>query len=150
MGYLLDELFSSVPLLAGLSEADKHYLSSQMGYAFVNFEDDDLIIKEGSASTSFFILIRGNAKITRDNARDQFLTELNPGDVFGEMSYLTGNLRSANVVASGRDVMAMRLSRELMQKMTPEIRDVLKDKLIELLVQRINKMNDELLAAHHH
>jgi hypothetical protein len=34
--------------------------------------------------------------------------------------------------------------------MTPEIRDVLKDKLIELLVQRINKMNDELLAAHHH
>ncbi|MCX7178862.1 MAG: cyclic nucleotide-binding domain-containing protein [Proteobacteria bacterium] len=148
MGYLLVELFAAVPLFADLSSDDKRYLASRTDYTLSEFEDGDLIIKEDSPSTSFFILIRGAAKITRNSAPDLVLSNLKPGDIFGEMSYLTNQPRSANVVACGEDVMAMRLSQELIQEMTPQIREVLKDKMIELLVQRINVMNDALLALH--
>jgi serine/threonine-protein kinase len=147
MGYLLVELFAAVPLFADLSTADKSYLASRSDYTLAQFEDGDLIIKEDSLSTAFFILIRGAAKITRNSAPDRVLGNLKPGDIFGEMSYLTGQPRSANVVACGEDVIAMRLSQDLIQEMTPRIREVLKDKMIELLVQRINVMNDALLAV---
>jgi CRP/FNR family cyclic AMP-dependent transcriptional regulator len=147
MGYLLIELFDAVPLFADLSNDDKSYLASRSDYTLANFEDGDLIIKEDSLSTAFFILIRGAAKITRNSAPDRVLSYLKPGDIFGEMSYLTGQPRSANVVAFGEDVIAMRLSQELIGEMTPRIRDVLKDKMIELLVQRIKLMNEALLAV---
>lgn len=139
MGYLRNELFSSIPLFANLSESDKSYLSHRIDYIFNNFEEDEIIISEGSESTHFFILIRGTAKVTRNSSPDQILSNLVPGDIFGEMSYITGNPRSANVIACS-DVMAMQLSHELIQEMPSGIRDLIKDRLIQLMAQRINKM----------
>lgn len=147
MGYLLDELFDAVPLFANLSPSDKRYLSSRTDYTLAKYEDGELILAEDSASTEFFILIRGAAKITRNGATGRVLSELKPGDIFGEMSYLTGQRRSANVVACGDDVLAMRLSHDLIREMNAEIREAIKDKLIELLVQRIKIMNDMVLAG---
>lgn len=118
-----------------------------MNYTFCHFEEGDLIIKEGSSSTEFFILIEGNAKIILNQAPDRVVAELKAGDIFGEMSYLAGKHRSANVVACGKRITVMRLSRESMRKMSPEIRDAINHKLIELLVYRINTMND-IFSAH--
>jgi CRP-like cAMP-binding protein len=145
MGYLLDELFSSVPLFDGLSNENKKYLSDRIDYAIDKFEDGDLIIEEGMSGTEFFILIKGNALITRNEMPNQVIAQLQAGDIFGEMSYLTGIRRSANVIARGERVLAMKVSRDLMEKMNSEIREIIKDKLIELLVQRINLMNQSLI-----
>ncbi|SLM30149.1 conserved hypothetical protein [Desulfamplus magnetovallimortis] len=142
MGYFLDELFSSIPLFATLSRSDMSYLSSRIDYIFDYFGEDDILIKEGSASTSFFILIKGTAKVTFNNSPDEIVTILNPGDIFGEMSYLTGKPRSANVTACS-DVMVMQLSSNSLQELPPKIRDIIKDKLIELMTTRLKSMTSD-------
>ncbi|MBF0468554.1 MAG: cyclic nucleotide-binding domain-containing protein [Desulfamplus sp.] len=143
MGYFLEELFASVSLFANLSRASKQYLYNLTGYDLPWFDQDELIIEQGSASTSFFILVKGTAKVVRKEAPDQTIAILQPGDIFGEMSYLTGKKRSANVVASEPQVLAMRLRKKLIQEMPPEIRDIINNKLIELMVQRLNSADNE-------
>ncbi len=140
MGYLIDEFFSSVPLLANISASDKRYLSSHMEYAFNSFDDGEFIVEEGATSSAFFILMRGSACVTHKDQPDKILCTLNEGDIFGEMSYLTGNHRSANVVACGY-VMTMRLTHEVMQEMPVGVREIIKDQLIMLMARRM-KAND--------
>ena len=148
MGYLLDDFFASVPLFLHASKSDIRYLSSHMEYAFSSFDDGELIIEEGATSTAFFILMRGSANVTHKGQPNQVVCGLSAGDIFGEMSYLTGNRRSANVVACGY-VMTMRLTHEVMQEMPAGIRETIKDKLIELMTQRM-KANEGTcsLVAH--
>ena len=112
------------------------YLESHMEYTFVSFDDGEGIIEEGATSTAFFILMRGSAHVTHKSNPEYVLSVLGEGDIFGEMSYLTGNSRSANVVACGY-VMAMRLTHEVVQQMPASIREVIKDKLIEVMTRRI-------------
>lgn len=113
MGYFLEELFSSVSLFANLSKKNKKYLYNLTGYDLPWFEMDQLIIEEGTDSTSFFILIKGSAKVVRKSSPNQIIAILQPGDIFGEMSYLTGNKRSANVVASEQQVLVMCINNKL-------------------------------------
>ncbi|MBF0610206.1 MAG: cyclic nucleotide-binding domain-containing protein [Magnetococcales bacterium] len=141
MGYLIEELLSSVPLFANLPKGEKEQLS-EMLHSFSNHETDEMIIQEGSHGTAFYILIRGEAKVTRKNKPNHELARLHKGDIFGEMSYLTGRERSTNVIAATRDVMVMKLTREMISKCGPQFRETIKDRLIDLLVQRINQMND--------
>lgn len=145
MGYFLEELFSSVPLFANLSKKNKKYLYNLTGYDLPWFEKDQLIIEEGTDSTSFFILIKGAAKVVRKSSPDQIIAMLQPGDIFGEMSYLTGNKRSANVVASEQQVLVMCINNKLMQNMPSQIRDVINEKLISLMTQRVEMVKDDKL-----
>ncbi len=145
MGYFLEELFSSVSLFANLSKKNKKYLYNLTGYDLPWFEMDQLIIEEGTDSTSFFILIKGSAKVVRKSSPDQIIAILQPGDIFGEMSYLTGNKRSANVVASEQQVLVMCINNKLMQNMPSQIRDVINEKLISLMTQRVEMVKDDNL-----
>ncbi|MBF0235053.1 MAG: cyclic nucleotide-binding domain-containing protein [Desulfamplus sp.] len=149
MGYFLEELFSSVPLFTNLSKSSKQYLYGLTGYDLPWFDQDQLIIEEGSASTSFFILVKGAAKVVRKESPDETIAILQPGDIFGEMSYLTGKRRSANVVACEPQVLVMCISKQLMQNMPPEIRDVINGKLIELMVLRVNRIKEGILDPEH-
>ncbi|MBF0210157.1 MAG: cyclic nucleotide-binding domain-containing protein [Desulfamplus sp.] len=142
MGYFLEELFASVPLFGNLSKGSKKYLHNLTGYDLPWFEQDELIIEEGSASTSFFILLKGSAKVVRKDAPDKIIAMLEPGDIFGEMSYLTGNRRSANVVACEQQVLVMCISKSLIQNMPSEIRDIINNKLLELMVGRVSNIKD--------
>ncbi|MGD9731808.1 MAG: cyclic nucleotide-binding domain-containing protein [Desulfamplus sp.] len=145
MGYFLEELFSSVSLFANLSKKNKKYLYNLTGYDLPWFEMDQLIIEEGTDSTSFFILIKGSAKVVRKSLPNQIIAILQPGDIFGEMSYLTGNKRSANVVASEQQVLVMCINNKLMQNMPSQIRDVINEKLISLMTQRVEMVKDDNL-----
>ena len=145
MGYFLEELFSSVSLFANLSKKNKKYLYNLTGYDLPWFEMDQLIIEEGTDSTSFFILIKGSAKVVRKSSPNQIIAILQPGDIFGEMSYLTGNKRSANVVASEQQVLVMCINNKLMQNMPSQIRDVINEKLISLMTQRVEMVKDDNL-----
>ncbi|MBF0573376.1 MAG: cyclic nucleotide-binding domain-containing protein [Desulfamplus sp.] len=146
MGYFLEEIFSSIPLFINLSRSSKHYLYDLTGYDLPWFGKDELIIEQDAESTSFFILIKGSAKVFRNESPDKTISILYPGDIFGEMSYLTGNKRSANVISCEHQVLAMSISKELMQNMPSEIRDLINEKLLELMVQRVKSAKSSKLV----
>ena len=63
----------------------------------------EAIIRQGEAAEAFFILVAGEAVVTRrdPSGRDQVVARLDPGDYFGEVGLLHGTPRNATVSAAG-------------------------------------------------
>jgi len=64
------------------------------------YEDGDMIIREGNNDIDFFKLIRGSLTVIKGGKKIADLTE--PGEYFGEMASITGEERTASIVAQGR------------------------------------------------
>lgn len=64
------------------------------------YEDGDTIIREGNADIDFFKLIRGALTVIKGGKKIAELTE--PGEYFGEMAAISGEHRTATIVAQGR------------------------------------------------
>lgn len=65
-----------------------------------NYDDGDMIIREGNNDIDFFKLIRGGLTVIKSGKKIAELTE--PGEFFGEMASITGEQRTASIVAQGR------------------------------------------------
>ena len=93
------DILKEVPIFGELSESDLQsvvvYMESQ------SYKKGRIILKEDSVGEHCYFLIRGRVKITRmsSDGREVILALLGPGDFFGEMSLLSGESRSANVIA---------------------------------------------------
>lgn len=64
------------------------------------YEDGDVIIREGNKDIDFFKLIRGALTVVKSGKKIAELTE--PGEYFGEMAAISGEPRSASIIAKGR------------------------------------------------
>lgn len=86
------------PLLQVLSdaEADKLLASARL----LRFGRGERILQEGEPGESMFILLNGEARVfVRSGDHETLVATLHPGDLCGEMSLLTGEPRSATVIA---------------------------------------------------
>lgn len=89
---------AGVPVFALLS-ADEH-AALATGSRELLFADDEVIVSEGTAAGSMFIVLAGAVAVTVGSDRRQVaVTET--GGYFGEMSLLTGEARTATVRAQG-------------------------------------------------
>jgi hypothetical protein len=72
------------------------------GLNLITFESGDIILTEGDPGDSMFMLTAGTVKAVKRNAagRQVAVNELSEGAFFGEISILTGQPRSATVVAT--------------------------------------------------
>ncbi len=120
---------------------------SQMEHLVQSFEKDQSIIGEGEESTSLYLLVEGNVEVTKkvDDVSIR-LAKLKPGELFGEMSFFSKKLRSSNVVAKD-PVSVLRMDDEFFLKIDPGIRDKIKNFLIELLIKRLDNMNDAIMRV---
>ncbi len=64
------------------------------------YEDQDMIIREGNTDIDFFKLIRGGLTVIKGGKKIAELTE--PGEYFGEMASISGEHRTASIVSQGR------------------------------------------------
>ena len=91
------EAIARVPVLAALPVEAHHALAASARELL--FAAGEVIVGEGDSGTSMFIVIDGRAEVTVGPERRRVaLTET--GGYFGEMSMLTGEPRSATVVAT--------------------------------------------------
>jgi eukaryotic-like serine/threonine-protein kinase len=64
------------------------------------FADGQLILREGDAGESAYIIVSGKCRAYRKlEDREETLAEMGPGDVFGEMALLLDEPRAASVIA---------------------------------------------------
>lgn len=90
------DLRSSVELFSTLTEAERRDLFA-IGRSVV-YAAGEAIVRQGQAGRSLFILLNGDASVTLEGTQGE-VARLRAGDVFGEMSLLTGEARSATVTA---------------------------------------------------
>jgi small-conductance mechanosensitive channel/CRP-like cAMP-binding protein len=88
-------LLGAVDLLSVLRAEEKEHLAKAMVPRF--FGSGERIIEEGAAGQTFYVVASGTVSVT--TRRGVEVTRLARGQYFGEMSLLTGEPRSATVVA---------------------------------------------------
>ena len=93
-------LFSRLPLFGDVSPDALARLEHRMRRR--EFAPRSVIVREGSADDSAFIILSGRVAVRRrdpDSGIDFLLAELGEGEMFGEMALLTRKPRTASVVA---------------------------------------------------
>jgi CRP-like cAMP-binding protein len=93
-----ERLLASVGLFAPLSSAERGTIAARM--TAVEYGDGETIVREGEPGRSMFVVKSGRVKVVLEESRREIAT-LARGDYFGEMSLLTGDKRTASVVADG-------------------------------------------------
>jgi small-conductance mechanosensitive channel/CRP-like cAMP-binding protein len=106
-------LLESLELFASLTDDEAHALAAQLSPR--PFAPGDLVTRQGEPSDSLYILARGEVGIFREPEpgappQRQRLTTLKAPAYFGEMGLLTGQARTATIVAES-DVLCYRLNK---------------------------------------
>ena len=90
-----------VHVFRGLSTSQLRRLASLL--TEVSFEPGETVIREGDLDFTFFIIAEGRATVTKsaeDGKPPKVITDLGPGDCFGERSLLYNQPRGATVTAA--------------------------------------------------
>ncbi len=112
----------------------------------VHFGSGETLIQQGDQGESMFILVDGEANVVvQRNGSPTHVAALATGDCFGEMSLLTGERRSATVIAKS-DCEVVEIGKAVIAQSLKENPDLL-NKLSELLARR-QMANEGILAAH--
>ncbi|MEE4273775.1 MAG: cyclic nucleotide-binding domain-containing protein [Thermoanaerobaculales bacterium] len=125
-------------LLATYSREERHPANS-------------LIVAEGEEGDRLFIVVDGAVRISRmvPGAGEECLTILTRGDVFGEMSLIDEQPRSADARAHTKGCTVFSISRALLEEvlsMDPDAAMQFLGLLCRLLCRRLRAMNDRLVA----
>jgi small-conductance mechanosensitive channel len=91
-----EPLLFAVPMFSGLSDEERTELLK--GARTVVHAAGEVVVQQGAEGGSLFVIRKGDVSVTLGGAEGR-VAHLHAGDVFGEMSLLTGEPRNATVVA---------------------------------------------------
>lgn len=86
-----------VPFLEPLSTAERRQLARRTKRE--DFDEGEVVLREGDTGDSFYIIVDGEVEV---KAGEAVVATLEPGNFFGEMSLMTGQKRTATIVAKTR------------------------------------------------
>jgi CRP-like cAMP-binding protein len=98
---LVQALALTNPLFTAIPKGKRHVFAER--FELLQVDDDSLLVEQGSPSPGLYVMLCGKVLVThRENDRDRELRRLHAGDVFGEMSLLTGEPAMADVRSEGK------------------------------------------------
>lgn len=135
---LLANVLRASPVFRALPDDEKQALASAFQPA--NFVAGQQIIVEGQPADSVHLLLRGSCTVT--HASGEAYPELREGDLFGELSVLTGKPASASVAAAG-PVQTLRITGAVFKAKVMADRDAAKaiDTVVQQRLARTAKLN---------
>ncbi len=101
------------------------------------YDDGDIIIREGNTDIDFFKLIRGALTVIKGGKKIAELTE--PGEYFGEMAAISGEQRTASIVSQGRSTVK-RFPGDKIEEVIEKYPDV-SSHLFKTMTSRLQKSN---------
>lgn len=107
------------------------------------YRNGDTIIAEGEIDNTFFIMALGTAEVRKGKTT---LHQLQRGDCFGEIGFLTAARRTANVVAT-QQVLALKVNATLMEQVSVECRLRFYKVFAETLIYRLSVTSAKLSAV---
>lgn len=102
-----------------------------------SYETEEKLIEDGDMDMSLFILLSGEVGAYKNGI---LLSTIPAGECFGEISFVTGRPRTADIIAHGK-VIVIRFNVGAYNRLTADIREKIKDSIILKLVDRIDQMN---------
>ncbi|WP_415906664.1 cyclic nucleotide-binding domain-containing protein [Neptuniibacter sp. QD72_48] len=137
-------ILDKVALFDDMNRKDKQLLA-QFNWYFVAYNSGDYLTDEDSLDKRFFILLSGGVNVLKGTSQ-QLITQLSPGEIIGEISFLTNEPRTASVIANTEST-ALVIDQELLDELPIETREKLKDQLILKMALRLNRMNNRFALS---
>jgi CRP-like cAMP-binding protein len=121
---------TAIPLFAGLTGPELDAVCAAAGEYRV--DAGTTLAKEGDFGHGFFAIEDGRADVVRDGT---LITQLRPGDVFGEIALLASGRRTASVVATTDMRLLTLFKRDLwrLEERAPEVAAALRETVRERL-----------------
>ncbi|MEE2987031.1 MAG: cyclic nucleotide-binding domain-containing protein, partial [Nitrospinota bacterium] len=110
----------------------------------VRYFDGDFLIKQGDSDIRLFILLAGNVNVVKEEDTSKVLAQLKRGDLFGEVFFISRRPRTANVITVG-EVIVIRIDGDQFHTLPHVIESKIQEQLVDLLVQRLDNMNNNIL-----
>jgi CRP-like cAMP-binding protein len=103
------QLLGDIDLFASLDHTQRATIAAQM--KLIEFGDGEAVVRGGEPGQSMYIVVSGQALVRLDDSQSD-VAILERGGYFGEMSLLTGEPRSASVIAKG-DVSVLEIDAQI-------------------------------------
>ena len=110
----------AIPLFRDLSKKDREQIARWADE--VDVPAGFHLLEQGAFPHEFFLVEDGTVAVTKDGAH---VTDLGPGDFFGEIAIIEHDRRTATVVATAPSTLIVMLARdfETMAEQLPEVAD---------------------------
>lgn len=150
------EALAKVDLFRDLSHEERVELAAHLQPA--PFTRGEVMTRQGNVAHHLYLIRRGSVSVTvNDGTLQREVAQLHTGDFFGEMSLLTGEPRSATVVALSDvecyrlDAQAFRSLLQRRQEMAQQVAKVLAERRTGLVATRegLDEEKRKQLLAHH-
>lgn len=142
-----EDALRHVDFLDALPQEALHQLAEQTARRL--FAPGEPIIREGDHGDELFIVLRGQVRVHLGSGRQRReVSRLGPGQFFGEMSLMTGAMRTASVSAA-TEVDLMVIGKNAFQPVletAPELAETISSVLTERNVELMS--NDERKSSH--
>ena len=137
-----NKLLLNVPIFSNLDEKQISFIATKMRNK--KYSKSDIILMEDEVGDTFFIILEGSVKVTRDSedGREVILAVLSSGNFFGEISLLDGKTRYANAIALEKTSL-MILKRNDFLQLLKEIPQI-SISLLSELAKRIRKTDEQV------
>jgi small-conductance mechanosensitive channel/CRP-like cAMP-binding protein len=124
---------TTVDLFRGLPQNLRDELANQISYA--PFGRGEAVTREGEVDDGLYMIVEGDMSVRIGKGTDEKeVARLGPGQFFGEMSLMTGEARTASVVAA-TDVICYRVDKPAFEAVLGEM-PALADQIAEILAVR--------------
>ena len=133
------EHLNQVPIFAPLSDDETHQLANAARTRI--YAPGEAIVRKGQEGHSMFVVIKGSVSVqVPENGVQKTVGNLNQSDFFGEMSLLTGEPRSASVVAD--------VETEVLQIKKEDLKPILENNpsLVQSIIELIEERRRLLTA----
>ncbi|MBF0418851.1 MAG: cyclic nucleotide-binding domain-containing protein [Magnetococcales bacterium] len=160
----IQEIVRTLGLFSFLEEDEvKGFVGDNL--AILGYDTGEFLIQEGGVDRALFVLLHGFASVVKEGAGVPMM-QLEPGDFFGEVAFLTGRKRITNVIVHppstttpgqsqfrlSRDLLkiifskqkkttvVLRLSSDILPTLSPSLRIRFKEMVIDRLSLRVEDM----------
>ncbi len=131
-----------LPLFASLTQEEFNEVAQRLEPPF-SYGAGDVIVQEGDRGDSIYIIISGKVRVSTHLREEEVaLGELQEGEFFGEVGFLTGRPRTANIVAAtDTDILELKGDdvREIVKRF-PRLRKVLEEFYIRRVKDTLKKI----------
>jgi len=136
------DILNKVQFFDIFSSIEKDMLTGFHSHFFL-VKKDEYIIRQGGQDQSFYILLTGKVAVKRKDSQI-ILANLVPGDFFGEVSFLTERPRTTSIIPT-EDCIVFEIDKATLNHLDICIREKLKDNIIKVLVNRLDKLNETIV-----